>query len=229
MKLIHCIFCKDIYSVTYDIKTCSCGRTKALYIDALNIIYGGDSAVCLGIDNNTLDIAEYRQVLDDYAVHIDAYLCALACESTIKIKNLEKMTEKEIFSLYAKTNIIQKKFEKTKKMRAAGLSKMIYSICKRLMRIEISKADSIYLSPQTELWYNDYSFRILNLSKKLAIITGKNTHLDWFDALLAISYRNLTAFIEWEKIDDEIELFDKVSSYLTELDKLENEEEENND
>lgn len=51
MKLLLCLECNDIFSLDLKKKKCSCGKTKGQYIDHLNAIYEGDSALPIGISN----------------------------------------------------------------------------------------------------------------------------------------------------------------------------------
>lgn len=42
MKLLLCLKCSDIFSLSRKEKTCSCGETKGKYIDELNAEISGD-------------------------------------------------------------------------------------------------------------------------------------------------------------------------------------------
>jgi len=216
MKLIYCKNCGDIYNADKTIKTCSCKKTKALYINDENIIYGGNNAVCIGIDNNTFEIAKYRRALDDYAPRFDAYMCALLCESTIKVKNLENMTEEEIYNLYGKTKFSKKWNEKIAKKRTS-VGKILYSLCKKLMNIEIKKTDAVYLSPQYDQWYNDFTYRVLQLSRRLSAVTGKNTQMKWFDCLISVLFDDTESFLDWEEIYDDKKLYETIADYFDKL------------
>ena len=216
MKLLYCKECGDIYNVDRTIKNCSCGKTKALYVNDENIIYGGDSAVCIGIDNNTFDIAKYRQALDDSAPRFDAYICALLCESTIKVKNLENMAEEEIYKLYGKTKFSKKWNEKISKKRTS-VGKILYSLCKKLMNIEIKKTDSVYLSSQYDQWFNDFTHRVLQLSKRLSAVTGKDTQMKWFDCLISVLFADTESFLDWEEIYEDEKLYETITDYFDKL------------
>jgi len=216
MKMIYCNFCGDIYNVDKTIKTCSCGKTKALYINDENIIYGGDEALCLGLDNNTFEIAKYKQVLDGFATRFDSYVCAYFTESTIKVKNLENMSEEEIYNLYGRTKFSKKWDEKIKKKRT-GLGKFLYLLCKKIMSIEINKADEMYLNPHYDKWYIDFTHRVLQLSKRLATITGRDTQTKWFDCLLSVLFNDTESFLDWEEIEDNEKLYDTIAEYFDKL------------
>ena len=61
MKLLLCLKCNDIFSLDLKMKKCSCGKTKGQYIDNLNAIYEGDSAMPIGISNPSLKEAILNQ------------------------------------------------------------------------------------------------------------------------------------------------------------------------
>jgi len=55
MKLLLCKKCSEIYSLSKETKTCTCGKTSGRYLDKGNIEYtGGDNVFVLGFSNSSL-------------------------------------------------------------------------------------------------------------------------------------------------------------------------------
>lgn len=55
MKLLHCTACLDVFSLDYQRKSCQCGRVYGEYQrDGVHAVYGGETAVPLGIANTSL-------------------------------------------------------------------------------------------------------------------------------------------------------------------------------
>ena len=52
MKLIMCKKCGDVYSLSKETKTCTCGSSWGEYIDGINAKYGGES-IMLGFSNSS--------------------------------------------------------------------------------------------------------------------------------------------------------------------------------
>jgi hypothetical protein len=209
LKLIYCKNCGDIYSLGGTVKSCSCGKTRGVYIDTENAIYGGDNAICLGIDNNAFEASRNRQRLDGYGVRFDSYICALHCNSTIKIKNLEKISENELYRLLSKYNF-SKIWNKKVDQRRYGLTKWLYSLCRKIMNIEINKLDKSYLDPELDKWYSNFTDRVLSIAKRLATVTGKNSEMRWFNILISFLLDNPEDIMKFEKIEDNLKLYKKV-------------------
>jgi len=209
MKLIHCKKCGSIYNLTHELKSCSCGKTAGLYIDDEDVVYGGSSATCLGIDNSAFGIAISNQNLDGFGIRFDSYICALYCGSTIKIKGLEKMSESEIYNLILLDKPKQKRGKKVH-IKRQGITRFLYLLCKKIMDIEIKKMDKEYLELQSTKWYSDFSERVLSITKRLSVITGKHTRMDWFEILMLPLAKNPKILIEWEKIKYNKVLYNKI-------------------
>ena len=213
MKLIYCSNCKDIYNLNYKMKSCSCGKTKGIYVDRDNVLYGGDFATCLGLDNNGIAVALENQRLDGYAVRFDSYVCALFCDSTIKIDGFENITEKELCLLISKHNFPKQWIKKVEKRRT-GLGKIVYSICKSLMNLEINKLDKKILDPEFDKWYSNFSERIFLIAKKLNTFTPMSYSVtQWFSYLLSILFKEPEYIIQLEKIKDDEDLYDEIYEY----------------
>lgn len=54
MKLLYCRRCKDIISLSHQLKTCSCGMSKGMYSDTTHVQYTGEFAIPLGILDESL-------------------------------------------------------------------------------------------------------------------------------------------------------------------------------
>lgn len=52
MKLLFCLDCYDIVKLIHTERTCSCGKSKGMYIDNLNANYSGNAKL-LGFNNTS--------------------------------------------------------------------------------------------------------------------------------------------------------------------------------
>ena len=86
MKLLYCQRCKDIITLAYQLKACSCGMSKGMFSDTLNAQYTGEFAVPLGIRTKSLEDAIRNQPAKDTPDHkggvkITAYVIPKICVS----------------------------------------------------------------------------------------------------------------------------------------------------
>lgn len=51
MKLLLCEECSDIFNLSFEEKSCSCGKAKGQYLDEINAVYSG--GIPLGFANTT--------------------------------------------------------------------------------------------------------------------------------------------------------------------------------
>ena len=65
MKLLYCGNCGDVFNLTEDERTCTCGRTRGMYIDSVSAWYAGDLAVPLGFANTSFENALINQPDED--------------------------------------------------------------------------------------------------------------------------------------------------------------------
>jgi hypothetical protein len=79
MKLLYCKNCRDIFNLSYDVKTCSCGDTAGRYVDNLNAIYTGKNAIPLGIGNSSFHEAINNQPLCGWGKEFDAFVIEVDC------------------------------------------------------------------------------------------------------------------------------------------------------
>lgn len=83
MKLLLCIECSDVFSLTYDEKKCGCGKTSGKYVDKLNATYSG-SAIPLGFNNRSLidSVVEYHKT--GKGIDFTAFVIGSDCRTFIK-------------------------------------------------------------------------------------------------------------------------------------------------
>jgi hypothetical protein len=60
MKLLFCLDCFDIVKLIHTERTCSCGKSKGMYIDNINAIYSGNAKL-LGFSNTSFTNAVKEQ------------------------------------------------------------------------------------------------------------------------------------------------------------------------
>lgn len=85
MKLLLCLECNHIFNLSYREKSCSCGKIKGQYIDKLNAVYSGDSAVPLGIDNYSLARAIKYQPEEGLGERFVAFTIPKRCPTLVKV------------------------------------------------------------------------------------------------------------------------------------------------
>ena len=95
MKLLYCTKCGDIFNMSMHKKECTCGGASGLYVDMEHSVYTGKNAVCLGINNFSLEEGIYNIPLDGKGVPLDAYIIPYYCGSTIRVKSLKKYIPKK--------------------------------------------------------------------------------------------------------------------------------------
>lgn len=90
MKLVYCTKCHDIIRLRRVTKICDCGKVAGKYIDDINAVYCGESAVPMGIDNHDLKFVLnfYNAPASgrEYGPRITAFLIRKDCETMKKVK-----------------------------------------------------------------------------------------------------------------------------------------------
>ena len=66
MKLLMCLKCGDIFSLTMKNKTCGCGESSGMYVDNLNAEIKGECKA-IGFANSKFKIAYQMQKMEDDA------------------------------------------------------------------------------------------------------------------------------------------------------------------
>ncbi|MEW4309469.1 hypothetical protein [Rossellomorea marisflavi] len=84
MKLLLCLNCNDVFSLSSQLKKCSCGKTKGQYMDNINAIYEGESALPLGISNTSLKDAVLNQPDRGMGKEFIAFTIPRDCPTFIK-------------------------------------------------------------------------------------------------------------------------------------------------
>lgn len=64
MKLLCCLECSDIFSLSRKLKTCSCKKTKGQYIDDINAEISG-TCQPIGFENKSFKTAYKIQLIED--------------------------------------------------------------------------------------------------------------------------------------------------------------------
>lgn len=86
MKLLRCNKCFDVFSITYEERTCSCGESKGKYFeDGLHAKYSGD-ATPLGFANPSFRAAITNQPEDDWGEGFEAFVIPKKCKTFVKWK-----------------------------------------------------------------------------------------------------------------------------------------------
>lgn len=89
MKLLMCLKCFDVFSLTKKVRTCSCGETKGKQLeDGLNAVYSGE-CVPLGMTNTSLSDAAKNQKNEGEGVAFEAFVMPRASETMRKVDNVE--------------------------------------------------------------------------------------------------------------------------------------------
>lgn len=95
MKLLYCIYCKDITTVTPVVRNCFCGKSQSWYAITMHKeVYSGP-ALLLGIYDN--DVFDLETHLDKTGFYKSVWVVIPPKSSTIlKVKNVLKFYEKEL-------------------------------------------------------------------------------------------------------------------------------------
>lgn len=88
MKLLYCTFCKDIIRLFEEERECKCGKVKGKYIDDLNAVYSGKTAMPLGINNFSFILATKNQPNEGMGRNFVAFVIPKICETFIKKRKL---------------------------------------------------------------------------------------------------------------------------------------------
>lgn len=86
MKLLYCQSCDDVFNLTFETKTCACGKTKGRYLDSLNAQYEGETAIPLGFANKSFIEAIRNQPDIDWGRNFTAFVIEKECKTFTKLK-----------------------------------------------------------------------------------------------------------------------------------------------
>lgn len=81
MKLLMCLECNDIFNLDLSEKSCSCGRSKGIYINQQLAEYTGKSAVPLGFSNPSFIQAIKDQPNEGIGKEFTAFVIPKNCET----------------------------------------------------------------------------------------------------------------------------------------------------
>jgi len=84
MKLLMCKNCGDIFSLSYEEKTCKCQNVKGKYIDNLNATYSGEYAIPIGFNNFDFGDAIYNQPFYGMGKRFEAFVIPKTCDTFVK-------------------------------------------------------------------------------------------------------------------------------------------------
>lgn len=81
MKLLLCKTCQDVIRLFAEERQCKCGAVRGRYVDDVNSVYSGDSAVPLGFSNSSLVSAMHNQPNSGLGRRFDAFVIPRNCPS----------------------------------------------------------------------------------------------------------------------------------------------------
>lgn len=81
MKLLLCIKCSDVFSLTTEERACNCGKSSGRYVDQLNAEIKGD-CMPLGFANESFVYALKRQIIENKHYDGNANTCCKGQEFT---------------------------------------------------------------------------------------------------------------------------------------------------
>ncbi len=84
MKLLCCLECKDVFSLSFTEKKCSCGKTTGKYLDVMNAEYKGP-CVPLGFANSSFIEAVKNQPEKDWGKDFTAFVIQKQCDTMKRI------------------------------------------------------------------------------------------------------------------------------------------------
>lgn len=86
MKLILCKSCQDVVRLqTNELRFCQCGASGGKYLNTLDAIYFGDSAVPLGFNNHSLGPAIFKQPKVGKGLGFNAFIIPEICPTFTKV------------------------------------------------------------------------------------------------------------------------------------------------
>lgn len=86
MKLILCRRCQDIVKALPEWRSCSCGKSKARYIDDLHAEYMGP-CIPIGLDNNSMLLAIRVRPKTGLGSGFKAFVIPEVCKTFTRIAN----------------------------------------------------------------------------------------------------------------------------------------------
>lgn len=87
MKLLYCRDCRDVVRLFADMNYCRCGGARGRYLDSLNAVYSGESAVPLGFHNASLAAAVADQPDRPPGRRFEAFVIETGCRTFVKVES----------------------------------------------------------------------------------------------------------------------------------------------
>lgn len=85
MKLLFCLKCSDLFNLDYEVKACSCKKTKGQYTDELNAWYEGP-CIPVGISNPSLSEAMRNQTITENGPKVDTWIVPQKSKTMVRRK-----------------------------------------------------------------------------------------------------------------------------------------------
>lgn len=95
MKLLFCVSCKDVFRLTQRERACACGRCGGHYINGLDAVFWGDSAMPLGFENGSFSVALENQPKAGLGKRFTAFVIPENCPTMTKIDPVNKIAGQE--------------------------------------------------------------------------------------------------------------------------------------
>lgn len=81
MKLIFCTKCQDVVRLLKEERSCKCGNCTGKYLDDINAVYSGETAIPLGISGRMLFRAIRNQPKEGLGKNFEAFVIPKHCET----------------------------------------------------------------------------------------------------------------------------------------------------
>jgi hypothetical protein len=89
MKLLLCSECQDVIRLqTERVRLCKCGKVSGVYLNDLDAIYAGDTAIPLGFANSTLVTALRNQPEEGMGYDFKAFIIPKECPTFKKVESI---------------------------------------------------------------------------------------------------------------------------------------------
>jgi len=82
MKLLFCTKCQDVFKLSKQWRSCTCG-TAGKYLDNINAVYEGTHAIPIGFSNQSLGYAILDQT-KTASVPFDAFVIETECPTFVR-------------------------------------------------------------------------------------------------------------------------------------------------
>lgn len=91
MKLLFCTSCQDVIKLHEGVtRSCLCGKVSGKYLNMLDAVYSGETAVPMGFANNSLLLALRNQPMVGLGETFKAFVIPKECDTFKKVDNINK-------------------------------------------------------------------------------------------------------------------------------------------